>query len=199
MCSSDLGYADDGGEYSKTPKDLGRIDYTADILGGPVDHGFDTFFGISASLDMPPFVWIKDRRTTEIPSATKTWLRTGPAGPKFEAIDVLPSVIDHAVDFISAQKKAEPTRPVFAYVALNAPHTPIVPTKEFQGTSGISPYADFVKQVDHDVGRLLASLEKQGLADNTLVVFTSDNGCSPLANIPELRKAGHEQIGRAHV
>jgi arylsulfatase A-like enzyme len=186
------GFADDGGEYSKTPKNVEAIDFAGDIAGGPVDHGFDTYFGISASLDMPPFVWIKDRRMTEIPSATKTWIRTGPAGPKFEAIDVLPSVIDHAIDFIDAQKKADPAKPFFIYVPLNAPHTPIVPTKEFQGSSGISPYADFVKQVDHDVGRLLASLEKQGLADNTLVVFTSDNGCSTAANIPELQKAGHE-------
>jgi arylsulfatase A-like enzyme len=186
------GVADDGGDFSKSFQDAALVDYGRDILDGPVDHGFDTYFGISASLDMPPFVWIKDRRVTEIPSATKTWIRTGPAGPKFEAVDVLPSVIDHTIAFIEAQKKADPAKPFFAYVPLNAPHTPIVPTKEFQGSSGISPYADFVKQVDHDVGRLLASLEKQGLAENTLVVFTSDNGCSTAANIPELQKAGHE-------
>ena len=186
------GVADDGGNFSKSFQDAASVDYGRDILDGPVDHGFDTYFGISASLDMPPFVWIKDRRVTEIPSATKTWLRTGPAGPKFEAVDVLPSVMDHTIAFIEAQKKADPTKPFFIYIPLNAPHTPIVPTKEFQGSSGISPYADFVKQVDHDVGRLLASLEKQGLTENTLVVFTADNGCSPAANIPELQKAGHE-------
>ena len=186
------GVADDGGNFSKSFQDAASVDYGRDILDGPVDHGFDTYFGISASLDMPPFVWIKDRRVTEIPSATKTWLRTGPAGPKFEAVDVLPSVMDHTIAFIEAQKKADPAKPFFAYVPLNAPHTPIVPTKEFQGSSGISPYADFVKQVDHDVGRLLASLEKQGLAENTLVIFTSDNGCSTAADIPELQKAGHE-------
>jgi arylsulfatase A-like enzyme len=176
------------------------VDYGRDILDGPVDHGFDTFFGISASLDMPPFVWIKDRRVTEIPSATKTWLRTGPAGPKFEAVDVMPSVIDQTIAFIEGQKKADAAKPFFAYVPLNAPHTPIVPTKEFQGSSGINPYADFVKQVDHDVGRLLAALDKQGLAENTLVIFTSDNGCSPAANIGELQKVGHEpsHVFRGH-
>jgi len=105
---------------------------------------------------------------------------------------VMPSVIDQTIAFIEAQRKADPAKPFFAYVPLNAPHTPIVPTKEFQGSSGISPYADFVKQVDHDVGRLMASLEKQGLTENTLVVFTADNGCSPAANIAELQKAGHE-------
>jgi arylsulfatase A-like enzyme len=192
--------ADDGGNYSRSFEDAAAVDYGRDIVDGPVDHGFDTFYGISASLDMPPFVWIKDRRVTEIPSATKTWIRTGPAGPRFEAVDVMPSVIDHSIAFIEAQKKTDPAKPFFIYIPLNAPHTPIVPTKEFQGTSGINPYADFVKQVDHDVGRLLASLEKQGLTENTLVVFTADNGCSPMANISELQKASHEPsyIYRGH-
>ena len=186
------GVADDGGNFGKPFQDAASVDYGRDIVDGPVDHGFDTFYGISASLDMPPFVWIKDRRVTEIPSATKTWLRSGPAGPTFEAVDVMPSVIDQTIAFIESQRKADPAKPFFAYVPLNAPHTPIVPTKEFQGSSGISPYADFVKQVDHDVGRLLASLDKQGLTENTLVIFTADNGCSTAANIPELQKAGHE-------
>jgi arylsulfatase A-like enzyme len=186
------GIADDGGNFGKAFQDAASVDYDRDIVDGPLEHGFDTYFGISASLDMPPFVWIKDRRVTETPSATKTWLRSGPAGPKFEAVDVLPSVIDQTIAFIESQRKADPAKPFFAYVPLNAPHTPIVPTKEFQGSSGISPYADFVKQVDHDVGRLLASLDKQGLTENTVVIFTSDNGCSTAANIPELQKAGHE-------
>jgi arylsulfatase A-like enzyme len=75
-----------------------------------------------------------------------------------------------------------------------------VPTAEFQGSSGISPYADFVKQVDADMGRLMTALEAQGLAENTLIVFTSDNGCSPAANIPELQAAGHQpsHIYRGH-
>ena len=179
------------GKGAKAPKLV--VDYDTPITGGPLDHGFDDFFGISASLDMPPFVWIADRKVTEIPSAKKTWLRTGPAGPKFEAVDVLPGVVDHAIAFVAGQAKdAKAGRPFFAYVPLNAPHTPIVPTKEFAGTSGINPYADFVRQVDADVGRLLEALERQGLAEDTLVVFTSDNGCSPAARIPELQSKGHE-------
>lgn len=191
------GSADDEGDFSKNFKDAARVNYGVDLTDTPLDHGFDTFFGISASLDMPPFVWIKDRRTTEIPSATKKWLRTGPAGPKFEAVDVLPDIIDHTIEFIAAQKK---DRPFFIYVPLNAPHTPIVPTAAFVGASKINPYADFVKQVDHDVGRLLDALVKQGLDQNTLVIFTSDNGCSTAAKIPELQKAGHEPsyIYRGH-
>jgi arylsulfatase A len=194
------GVADDQGAYDGEALKVGRrVDYAADIKDGPLDHGFDRFFGISASLDMPPFVWIQDRRTTEIPSATKTWLRTGPAGPKFEAVDVLPGVIDHAIAY-ATEAAADPRKPFFLYVPLNAPHTPIVPTKEFQGSSGLNPYADFVRQVDADVGRLLAKLDALGLRENTLVVFTTDNGCSPAAKIEELQAKGHEPslIYRGH-
>ncbi len=187
------GLADDQGVFDGAGAKVGQeVNYAADIKDGPLDHGFDQFYGISASLDMPPFVWIKDRRTTEIPSATKTWLRTGPAGPKFEAIDVLPGVIDQAIAYVTAQKQADSPKPFFLYLPLNAPHTPIVPTNEFKGSSGLNPYADFVRQVDADVGRLLAKLEQLGLRDNTLVVFTSDNGCSPAAKIDELQAKGHE-------
>ena len=185
------GVADDGGNFNKLYQDAASVDYARDIVDGPLEHGFDTFFGISASLDMPPFVWIKDRRVTEIPTATKTWLRAGPAGPKFEAVDVQPMIIDATIAFIEGRRQADPTKPFFAYVPLAAPHTPILPTPAFQGSSGINPYADFVKQVDHDVGRLLATLDRLGLTQNTLVIFTSDNGCSPMANIPELQEAGH--------
>lgn len=194
------GVADDKGVFEGPGAKVGPpIDYSADIKDGPLDHGFDRFFGISASLDMPPFVWIEDRRTTEIPTATKTWLRTGPAGPKFEAIDVLPGVVDHAIAYVT-KAAAEPKKPFFLYVPLAAPHTPIVPTKEFQGSSGLNAYADFVRQVDADVGRLLAKLDALGLRENTLVVFTSDNGCSPAANIDELKAKGHEPslIYRGH-
>lgn len=185
------GVADDKGVFDgPAAKVAPEIDYAADIKDGPLDHGFDRFYGISASLDMPPFVWIKDRRTTEIPSATKTWLRTGPAGPKFEAVDVLPGVIEQAISYVTTAA-AEPKQPFFLYLPLNAPHTPIVPTNEFKGSSGLNPYADFVRQVDADVGRLLAKLEQLGLRDNTLVVFTSDNGCSPAAQIDELQAKGH--------
>jgi arylsulfatase A-like enzyme len=194
------GMADDGGDYSNENKKARQIAYDQDLLDSPLDHGFEHFFGISASLDMAPFVWIQNRRVTEIPSATKTWIRTGPAGPKFEAVDVLPSVVNHAIDFIKTQKAEHPHQPFFAYVPLNAPHTPIVPTKEFQGTSGISPYADFVRQVDADVGRLLQAIQDQGLRENTLIIYTSDNGCAPMADIPILQRAGHEPsyIYRGH-
>ena len=186
-------FADDAGEFGKSYEDSSLVDYTAPIQDGPVDRGFDTFYGISASLDMPPYVWIQDRLPTEIASVEKAFSRRGPAGPKFEAIDVQGAIIDklisHIAESADASKKGQP---FFAYVPLAAPHTPIVPTAQWQGTSGINAYADFVRQVDSDMGRVLESLDQSGIAQDTLIVFTSDNGCSPAANIEQLQAAGHQ-------
>ncbi|MCP4513011.1 MAG: sulfatase-like hydrolase/transferase, partial [Fuerstiella sp.] len=82
----------------------------------------------------------------------------------------------------------------------NAPHTPIVPTDEWEGKSGINKYGDFTMQVDWTVGQVLKAIDDNGIAENTLVIFTTDNGCSPAAKIPELEAAGHDQnyIYRGH-
>jgi arylsulfatase A-like enzyme len=200
----DGGTADDGGDFSRPFRDIARVDYASPIQGGPVDRGFGHFYGISGSLDMFPYVWVNDRLPTEIASETKSFpepARPGPAGKHFEAIDVQQGIIDHAVAWIGSRAEAARSgTPFFAYVPLAAPHTPIVPAKAWQGTSGINRYADFVKQVDADVGRVLDAIEANGLAENTIVVFSSDNGCSPMANIPELIAAGHRPsfIYRGH-
>ncbi|MFN6052161.1 MAG: sulfatase-like hydrolase/transferase, partial [Planctomycetia bacterium] len=81
--------------------------------------------------------------------------------------------------------------PFFLYLPLASPHTPVAPTKEWQGKSNLNYYADFVMQTDHSLGLILAELERQGLANNTLVVLTSDNGCSPQADFPTLLSKGH--------
>jgi len=193
--------ADDDGRFDKPFDDLSQVDYEAPIQDGPLDRGFHTYFGISASLDMFPYVWIHDRLPTEQGSVTKAFTRSGPAGPNFEAIDVQPGIIDHTIGFIKERAAAaKQGTPFFAYVPLAAPHTPIVPTAEWQGKSGINAYADFVRQVDADIGRLLDALDKQDLTNNTLIFFTSDNGCSPSAKIEELQAAGHEPsyIYRGH-
>src|SRR5262249_6245450 len=82
--------------------------------------------------------------------------------------------------------------PFFLYLALAAPHTPIAPQSPWLGKSGLNPYADFVMQVDAAVGEVLAALDERGLAGETLVIFTSDNGCSPEAKFDELRAGGHD-------
>ncbi len=190
--------ADDRGNFGRPFKDISRVDYRAPIQAGPVDRGFDHFYGISASLDMFPYVWINDRLPTEVATVEKAFHRPGPAGEKFEAIDVQPGITQHTIEYIASRAKTG--QPFFAYVPLAAPHTPILPTEEWQGSSGINAYADFVRQVDGDIGRLLEALAEHGLTDNTMVIFTTDNGCSPQAKIEELIAAGHHPsyIYRGH-
>lgn len=169
-----------------------KIDYTKPIQDGPNAVGFDYFHGISASLDMPPYAYIENDRITEQPTVEKEWIRKGPAAPGFEAIDVLPALTGKAVDYIKGRAAdAKQGKPFFLYLPLNSPHTPILPTKEWKGKSGISDYADFVMQTDFTVGAVLDALDKAGLSDNTLVILTSDNGCSPAAGFPELLAKGH--------
>lgn len=194
--------ADDQGDFSKPFKDIARVDYTAPILHGPVDRGFDHFYGISASLDMFPYVWINDRLPTEVATETKAFHRPGPAGKEFEAIDVQTRIINHTIDYIGRRvgTPEQVRTPFFAFVSLAAPHTPILPTPQWQGTSGINAYADFVRQIDADMGRLLEAVDQLGLTNDTIVIFTTDNGCSPAANIEELLEAGHNPsyIYRGH-
>ncbi|MEA2735174.1 MAG: arylsulfatase, partial [Humisphaera sp.] len=163
------------------------------ISDGPIQHGFEKFFGISASLDMPPFAFINDDRFPELPTTRKTWIRTGDAAASFEAVDVLPTLTKRSVDFIRRQNEgdAQPRKPFFLYIALASPHTPIVPTERWAGKSGLGAYGDFVMQTDAAVGEIFSALRDAKLEQNTLVIFTSDNGCSPAAKVKELEAQGH--------
>ena len=119
----------------------------------------------------------------------------------FEAEEVLPTLTRKAREYIAGRAaEARGGKPFFLYLALNSPHTPILPTKEFQGKSGLGNYGDFVMETDWAVGQVLEALEQAQLSPDTLVVFTSDNGCSPAAGIPDLEKQGHypNAIFRGH-
>jgi arylsulfatase A-like enzyme len=157
------------------------------IKDGPLQHGFDQYLGIAASLDMPPFAFIEDDHFPERPTTRKTWVRTGPAAPGFEAVEVLPTLTRKAVEFIRGRGK----EPFFLYLALTSPHTPIVPSPKWRGKSGLGPYADFVMQTDASVGEVFAALHDAQVEAKTLVIFTSDNGCSPAAKVADLESQGH--------
>lgn len=153
-----------------------KTDYAKELRPSPLDFGFDEFFGIPASLDMPPYVFVDGRRTVELPTSSietngapprGAFWRGGPIAPGFKMEDVLPKITARARDFVS-KKTSEP---FFAYVPLNAPHTPWVPTKDRLGKSKAGLYGDFVEQVDAQVGQLLDAVPA-----NTLVIMTSDNG-----------------------
>lgn len=185
----------DGG-IASTYQDEEQVDFSAPITDCPVDHGFDYFYGISASLDMPPYVYIENRKATSIPTRRfegmkgKAFMRSGLIGDDFDPEGVLPTLtskVETVIDDYAAGDK-----PFFIYFPLPAPHTPILPTEAFRGKSGTTAYGDFCLQVDDTVGRVMAALEKHGLADNTIVIFTADNGCSPMADFEELAAYNHQ-------
>lgn len=198
----DKGYAT--GAIGKWHLGLGsdeKTDFTKALRPGPLDVGFDSFFGIPASLDMVPYVYVKNDRVQALPTAQSeksplpnyfdgVFWREGPAAPGFRHRDVLPELTRRAEQFIQSQT-AE--RPFFLYFALTSPHTPWVPTDEFRGTTELGEYGDFVTQTDAAVGRVLAALESGKLADNTLIIFTSDNGAIPLP--PKFAASGHKPNG----
>ena len=174
------------------------IDYTQPVQGGPLALGFDYFFGIPASLDIPPYVYLENDRVTQIPdhvtedTSQMGWWRRGPTSPDFVHEEVLSTLTDKAIGFIQKMADRADHQPFFLYFALTAPHTPILPLPEFQGQSGTNPYGDFVLQVDRTVGEILRVLDDNQLTQNTLLIFTSDNGCSPQADFETLAHFGHD-------
>ena len=192
MPLKDGGVADDKGNFGNGYARAWDVDYAGKIGGGPNAVGFDYYFGISASLDMSPFVFIENDRFTAVPTKEKKIWRVGPAADDFEAVKVLPTLTEKAVGFIHQHaSKDSGAPPFFLYFPLNAPHAPIEPADPWKGKSGINPYADFVMQVDDTVGQVLDVLAARGVADNTLVIVTSDNGCSPVADFKTLLEHDH--------
>ncbi len=183
-------------------KSDGKIDFSQSVKNGPDINGFDQYYGHCGSLDMPPYVWVDTGRITAMPDreegVTKKqdpygWYRQGPIGSDFHIDEVLPHLFDKSITYVEERAPAAKTgKPFFLYLALPAPHTPIVPVPPFKGSSGLNPYADFVIQVDHHMGQLLAAVKSAGLDNNTLVIFTSDNGCSPEGNFAVLKEHGHD-------
>lgn len=179
------------GGIAQTDKDIRKIDYTKPIANGPTTVGFDSFYGITGSLDMPPFIWIQNDRTVGVATVDKQLVRVGPAHKDFEGVDVLPGIGRKAVDTITKWGQAQDGKPFFLYLPLSSPHAPILPAADWQGKSGLNAYGDFVMQTDAVVGDVLHALEQAHCADNTLVIFTSDNGCSPQAKFAELLAKKH--------
>ena len=188
-----------------------NVDYSKPIKNGANSVGFQYFYGISASLDMVPYTYIENDRVTVLPTEDRDFpmflgraqgrVRKGPTAPGFDVENVLPDLARKSVEYIRERANdARQGKPFFLYLPLASPHTPIVPTKEWQGRSGLGAYGDFVLQTDWAVGEVLQALESQGLAGNTLVIFTSDNGCSPQADFPGLMAQGHNpsHIYRGH-
>jgi arylsulfatase A len=173
------------------------VDYTKPFTGGPVDCGFDYFYGMVASPGMPPYTFLENDHVTVLPTEQQAWfgpredfpggkkqdherkaqmLRPGLKASGFESNQVMLTYTEKAVEAIQAQSAS---KPFFLYVPYASPHTPIFPREPFAGTSGAGIYGDFVQELDWSVGQIFQALEKQGLAENTIVIFTADNGHAP--------------------
>ncbi len=162
------------GEFLKRKKnELPPVGAT--IPDGPLAHGFDFFHGFHYSRDMDAIV-----ENSEVIGHD-------------DAITMLPRLAEQSVRYI--ENAATAAQPFFLYVPLSSPHTPIVPSEAWQGKSGISDYADFVMQTDDVVGQIINAIDTNNLAEDTIIIFTSDNGCSKAANIEELAEKGHRVSG----
>lgn len=154
-----------------------RIDFTREIGEGPLTRGFDYYFGDDLP-NFPPYVFIENDRTLGIPNERMPRHKSQREGPMMQTWDlwaVQPTITARAVEWID--KRAEtPDEPFFLYMPLNGPHTPIVPAQPYLGKSDAGPYGDWVHQMDAILGRVIRALERGGLIENTLVIFSSDNG-----------------------
>ena len=156
------------------------IDFGGVIQDSPVHRGFDSYFGVSASLDMAPYVFIRNDRFTKLPTLQQKavrfphFIRHGPRADDFIVDEVLDRLAEEAASFIGTAAKGD--RPFFLYMPLTAPHKPTQPHRRFKGTTKLGEYGDFVAQVDWTVGHVLEALDEAKVSDDTLVVFTSDNG-----------------------
>lgn len=156
------------------------IDFAGKITDGPIDHGFDYYFGVCASLDMAPSVYVRNDQFTKLPTQQQPavsfphFIRQGPRAEDFVVDEVLDRLTHEAVQFVT--RASGGPEPFFLYLPLTAPHKPTQPHERFRGKTGLNEYGDFVLQVDWTVGQVLKAVDDAGIADDTLVVYTSDNG-----------------------
>lgn len=181
--------------YTKKKDHKGKgweIDYSKSAIT-PTSNGFDYYFGILASLDMPPYLFVENDKAIALPTVSKGFKRQGPATKDFIPQLCLPKFAEKSVEYIDKVAKEE--KPFFLYVPLTSPHTPITPNEQWLGKSEIGTYGDFVMETDWVVGQILEAVKRNGISENTLVLFSTDNGCSPAAQIPTLEAKGHYPNG----
>lgn len=186
------------------PQDFDQLDFTKPVTHNPNDLGFDYAYGHSGSLDMAPYVYVENGKVTAIPDTVTvnkgkySWWREGPTSPDFDHEKVTPNFFERSIQYIGEQSKKG--KPFFLYLALPSPHTPILPPAEWQDRSGLAPYGDFMMMIDDYVGQVNEAIRRAGIEENTIVIFTSDNGGSPAAGLDVMEAKGHysSYIYRGH-
>ncbi len=157
----------------KSPDSGANIDLSQPIEGGPVDRGFDVWRGVISSSEM--LILDNDRATATL-SLDSYQPLTIPGFAELPVInleDYLPWVTDHTIDYL---RTYDSPKPFFIYYAPYVPHVPVAVAPSFRGLTTGGDYGDYVHELDHEIGRLLASLDEKGLTENTLILFASDNG-----------------------
>ena len=164
------------------------IDYAKPLTGGPNSLGFDYFFGISASNNMPPYCFIENDRVVDNPNVVKNPLNYGnskaPMTADWDDSQYGPNITEKAVGFLKRHHAKNPQQPFFLYLPSQAPHRPCVPPDFVKGKSNAGRRGDMVVEFDWTVGRVLETLYELKVADNTLVFVTSDNGGTPGDTFP---------------
>ena len=177
-----------------------RETFSQPIAGGPTTRGFDSYFGTDVP-NWPPFCFIENNRTRGVPSEflparlfrNNLASQQGPALAGWSLEPILPALGERAAAVIG--ESARRSEPLFLYLPLTAPHTPLAVNRPWKGVSGLNTYADFVMETDAVVGRVLAALDAHGMTERTLVLFTSDNGCAPYIGAADLEAQGHFPSG----
>ena len=183
-------------------------DWSKPVPGGPLDHGFDYYFGDDVP-NFPPYTWMEDDRILEPPTVPFTPIpaptdeceggergeghdcRPGPMVDGWRLDAVMPKLTEKTIEWIGQQSEDQP---FFLYWSWTSPHTPVVPIEEFQGSTEAGPYGDFMHQSDAHLGEVLQALADNGFADDTLVIFSSDNGPESIA-YPRIQNHGHYSMG----
>lgn len=178
-----------------------REAFSKPTTGGPVTRGFDEYFGVDVP-NWPPFCFIENDRTVGIPSeflpsrllGNLLASIAGPAMPGWHFEQLLPTWARKADEVIEERSRAG--EPFFLYLPMTSPHTPLAVNEPWIGKSGLdNRYADLVMETDDVFGRVLAALERHGVAEHTLVLFASDNGCAPYVGVDDMEKQGHFPSG----
>ncbi len=185
------------------PGEVGDRDWSLPITDMPLDKGFDYFYGIPASLNYGVLAWFEGRYA-KVPPTLYTSKKnnerhmdyriTPPyslkaedtpqpqnagvieVAPDFDDSECLTRFTDRAIDWMAEQKQKSPSKPFFLYLPYTSPHYPVAPLPRFWGEGDAGGYGEFMIETDYHVGRILDFLDRKGIAENTLVVFSSDNG-----------------------
>jgi arylsulfatase A len=201
-----LGWNWPGAQPSRMDENRGALaklswDFSKPIRGGPTERGFDTYFGVDLP-NYPPLTFIENDHVTVLPTmqyapnkknANGGGLAGSPMAPGWKFDKILPEITRRAVGYIHAEAKTE--KPFFLYFAMTTPHVPIAPSKQFAGKSGVAPIVDYLMETDWSAGEVLKAIDDAGIRDNTIVIFTGDNGHAPGSEGDSVIKAGIRRNG----